>query len=202
MLTSPKRSFHRYGPERGWNGSRMATLEEQFNTRIGGFLDDTGMAPTTLGMLAVGDPNLVRQIKRGRSPSLRTADRVVAFIDHYERVAGGARTPPARLRRRRPATWARRTRTSKAVREQPSDRRTKPPIRFLRISEVQARTGLSRSTIYAWSAEGRFPAPVRLGGRAVGWIESEIDAWLRERIAESRGEGAGSGERREAGAVR
>ena len=177
-------------------------LEEQFHTRLNGFLDDTGIAPTTLGMLAVGDPNLVRQIKRGRSPSLMTADRVVAFINHYERVAGGARTPPARLRRRRPARWARRTRTSEAMREQPSDRRTKPPIRILRISEVQARTGLSRSTIYAWSADGRFPAPVRLGGRAVGWIESEIDAWLRERIAESRGEGAGSGERREAGAVR
>ena len=165
----------------------MATLEEQFNTRIGGFLDDTGMAPTTLGMLAVGDPNLLRQIARGRSPTLRTADRVEAFIDHYERVAGGAEAPPARQRGRRPARWARRTPRSEAMREQPSDRRTNPPVRLLRIREVQARTGLSRSTIYAWSADGRFPAPVRLGGRVARWVEAEVDDWLRKWVEKRRG---------------
>ena len=37
-------------------------------------------------------------------------------------------------------------------------------------------------------AEGCFPQPVPLGARAVGWIESEVDNWIRERIAESRGE--------------
>ena len=165
----------------------MATLEEQFHTRLNGFLDDTGMAPTTLGMLAVGDPNLVRQIEQGRSLTLRTADRVVAFMDHYERVAGGAETPPARPRRRRPARWASRTRRSEAMREQPSDRRTNPPIRLLRISEVQARTGLSRSTIYAWSADGRFPAPVLLGGRVARWIEAEVDDRLRKWVEKRRG---------------
>ena len=164
----------------------MATLEEQFHTRIGGFLDDTGMAPTTLGMLAVGDPNLLRQIERGRSLTLRTADRVVAFIEHYERVAGGVKAPPARPRRRRPARWARRARRSEAMREQPSDRRTNPPIRLLRISQVAARTGLSRSTIYEWSADGRFPAPVRLGGRVVRWVEAEVDEWLREWLEKRR----------------
>ena len=35
-------------------------------------------------------------------------------------------------------------------------------------------------------AEGRFPRPVSLGSRAVGWIEAEVDEWIRERIAESR----------------
>ena len=65
-------------------------LEEQFNTWLNGFLDDTGMAPTTLGMLAVGDPNLLREIERGRPLPLRTADRVVAFMDRYEVVAGSA----------------------------------------------------------------------------------------------------------------
>ena len=166
----------------------MATLKEQFHTRLNGFLDDTGMAPTTLGMLAVGDPNLLRQIERGRSPTLRTADRVEAFMDHYEAVAGGAKAPPARPGRPRPARRARKTKRSGATGDG-GEERTKPPIRFLRISEVQARTGLGRSTIYEWSADGRFPAPVRLGGRALRWIESEIDAWLRDRIAESRGEG-------------
>lgn len=186
MLTSPKRSFHRYGPERGWNGSRMATLEEQFHTRIGGFLDDTGMAPTTLGMLAVGDPNLLRQIERGRSLTLRTADRVVAFIDHYERVVGGGNAPPARPSGRRPARWARRIRRSEAMREDRASERTKPATRFLRISEVQARTGLGRSTIYRWAAEGRFPAPVRLGGRVARWVEAEVDEWLRKWLERRR----------------
>ena len=61
-------------------------------------------------------------------------------------------------------------------------------VRFLRVREVQARTGLSRSTIYLRLDQGRFPRPVSLGPRAVGWIESEVDEWIRERIAESRGD--------------
>ena len=59
-------------------------------------------------------------------------------------------------------------------------------VRFLRLPEVLARTGLSRSTIYVRLEQGRFPRPVSLGGRAVGWIESEVDGWIRERIAASR----------------
>ena len=52
---------------------------------------------------------------------------------------------------------------------------------------MQARTGLARSTIYVRVADGSFPQPIRLGARAVGWIESEVDAWIREQIAASRG---------------
>ena len=48
----------------------------------------------------------------------------------------------------------------------------------LRLPTVKARTGLSRSTIYLRISENLFPKPVSLGGRAVGWIESEIDDWL------------------------
>ena len=66
--------------------------------------------------------------------------------------------------------------------------RTRAPGRFLRLPEVMARTGLSRSTIYVRLEQGRFPRPVSLGGRAVGWIESEIDEWMSNRIAESRGD--------------
>ena len=53
---------------------------------------------------------------------------------------------------------------------------------ILRLPVVLARTGLSRSTIYLRIAEGTFPKPVNLGGRAVGWLESEVQDWLQRRI--------------------
>lgn len=55
--------------------------------------------------------------------------------------------------------------------------------RLLRRREVEARTGLSRSSIYARMALGTFPLAVDLGGRAVAWVENEIDGWCLERIA-------------------
>ncbi len=67
------------------------------------------------------------------------------------------------------------------------DQGTDAPTRVLRLPRVQARTGLSRSTIYVRVANGSFPQPIRLGDRAVGWLESEVDAWIREQIAASRG---------------
>ena len=57
---------------------------------------------------------------------------------------------------------------------------------ILRLPGVKARTGLSRSTIYLRVAQGAFPKPVCLGGRAVGWVESEIQRWLEQRIAAGR----------------
>ena len=57
---------------------------------------------------------------------------------------------------------------------------------ILRLPTVKQRTGLSRSTIYLRISEGNFPRPVSLGGRAVGWIESEINDWLDEQIENSR----------------
>lgn len=57
---------------------------------------------------------------------------------------------------------------------------------ILRLPTVKTRTGLSRSTIYLRVAEGNFPAPVSLGGRAVGWIEAEVNDWLDRQIAASR----------------
>lgn len=59
----------------------------------------------------------------------------------------------------------------------------KTPPRLLRRREVEARTGLSRSGIYARMAEGTFPATVDLGGRSVAWLENEVDAWVQTRIA-------------------
>ena len=52
---------------------------------------------------------------------------------------------------------------------------------LLRRPAVQARTGLGRSMIYRYVKEGRFPAPVRIGNRAVAWRESDVSAWIAER---------------------
>ena len=72
------------------------------------------------------------------------------------------------------------------------EQETRRQVRFLRLPEVLARTGLSRSTIYVRLDQGRFPRPVSLGARAVGWLESEVDEWIRERIAASRGDADGA----------
>jgi prophage regulatory protein len=58
--------------------------------------------------------------------------------------------------------------------------------RILRLPSVKSRTGLSRSSIYLRVAENKFPKPVQLGGRAVGWVEAEIDAWLDHQIRNRR----------------
>ena len=49
-----------------------------------------------------------------------------------------------------------------------------------------ARTGLSKSTIYAKIEAGEFPEPINLGARAVGWLADEVQAWLTARVEASR----------------
>lgn len=58
------------------------------------------------------------------------------------------------------------------------------PLAILRLKQVKARTGRSRSSIYADIRAGRFPAPVGIGARSVGWVSHEIDDWISARIAE------------------
>jgi prophage regulatory protein len=57
---------------------------------------------------------------------------------------------------------------------------------ILRLPEVKKSTGLSRSTIYLRIAQDTFPRPISLGGRAVGWLEAEIQEWLQRQIEASR----------------
>jgi prophage regulatory protein len=59
-------------------------------------------------------------------------------------------------------------------------------LTILRRKQVESRIGLSRSTLYDRIRAGTFPAPVSLGGKSVGWIESEVDAWLTAQIEKSR----------------
>jgi prophage regulatory protein len=60
------------------------------------------------------------------------------------------------------------------------------PRRILRLPNVLDRIGLSRSTVYQRVTEGRFPRPVSLGARAVGWIETEVEEWIAHQIEASR----------------
>ena len=57
---------------------------------------------------------------------------------------------------------------------------------IIRLKDVIALTGLSRSTIYLRMVQGKFPKKINLGSRAVGWISSEVNEWIEERIRESR----------------
>lgn len=57
-------------------------------------------------------------------------------------------------------------------------------MRIMRLKSVMEVTGLARSTIYKYIDKGIFPAPVPLGARAVGWLESEVEGWIRECAAQ------------------
>jgi prophage regulatory protein len=58
-----------------------------------------------------------------------------------------------------------------------------------RLPRVRARVDLSRSSIYDLIAKGKFPRPIKLGVRSVGWLDSEIEEWIRGRVEASRGGG-------------
>ena len=59
-------------------------------------------------------------------------------------------------------------------------------VTFIRLPEVKAVTGLSKTSLYALIKEKSFPAPVRLGPRAGAWVKSEIRQWAVERVQASR----------------
>jgi len=73
--------------------------------------------------------------------------------------------------------------------------------RLIRLYEVMSRTGLSRTSVYECIAAGTFPKQIpletRSDGRAstVGWIASEVDVWIKAKIAESRERPAPTGAR-------
>ena len=63
-------------------------------------------------------------------------------------------------------------------------------IKILRLPQVCEVTGFCRSMIYQMEAERRFPKRVKIGTRAVGWLEGEVQAWLVNRIEASRTQAA------------
>lgn len=65
----------------------MQTLSEQFRAEVEAFLARTRTKPTEFGRLAAGDPSFVLSLRRGRSPTLATVDRVLAFIRESDAAA-------------------------------------------------------------------------------------------------------------------
>jgi prophage regulatory protein len=65
--------------------------------------------------------------------------------------------------------------------------------RILKLPKVKDRTGLGKSSVYAFEKEGKFPKRVSLGARSVGWLESEVDHWIETRIQQSRNGKNGGG---------
>ena len=72
----------------------------------------------------------------------------------------------------------------------PTPDTTTPRERLVRLPEVEQQTARKKSKIYADMNAGTFPKPVRLSRRCVAWLESEIQAWIARRIAESAEQGA------------
>lgn len=54
--------------------------------------------------------------------------------------------------------------------------------RILRLPDVIERTALSRSSIYDFAAKGLFPKPMKIGERAVGWLEADITSWIEQKV--------------------
>lgn len=61
-------------------------------------------------------------------------------------------------------------------------------VRILRLPEVRRIVGLGRSMIYQLESEGKFPSRVRIGLRAVGWVDREIFEWIAKRLEARRNE--------------
>jgi prophage regulatory protein len=56
---------------------------------------------------------------------------------------------------------------------------------IVRLDGVRFQTGLTKSTIYDKIKEGTFPKPLKLGARAVGWLQSDINAWIDRCVAKA-----------------
>ena len=72
------------------------------------------------------------------------------------------------------------------VPEQGRTEGTTSGLDVLRLPAVCRMTGLRRSTIYRMQASGQFPQRVKIGARAVGWIEREVQEWLANRSVATR----------------
>jgi prophage regulatory protein len=59
-------------------------------------------------------------------------------------------------------------------------------LQISKLLAVKQTTGLSGSTIYRLASKGQFPNPIKLSERSSGWVQSEVEQWLTDRIEASR----------------
>lgn len=57
-------------------------------------------------------------------------------------------------------------------------------MKLIKLKQVMDCTGLARSTVYKFMADGQFPKPVKLGSKMVAWVESEVQEWIKQRMSE------------------
>lgn len=62
------------------------------------------------------------------------------------------------------------------------NKETMTPL-IIRKAELQSMLGISDPSIYRWEREGKFPKRIQLGGNSVGWLYSEVEAWLAAKAA-------------------
>lgn len=62
--------------------------------------------------------------------------------------------------------------------------------KLIKMPQVRGNTGLSKSHIYALAQKGEFPKPIKLSERSSAWVESEVQEWIDNRIAERDQEAA------------
>ena len=151
----------------------METLAKPLQSRVAASLDSMGMRTSPLGRQVVGDPIVAHEL-----PPAAPRGQVPVSIEacspaHVAPVPPGA-TRPGIVRRT-------------------EGRQTDVNINGTGYGRARARPAVTssasphRATIHVRVANGSFPQPIRLGARAVGWLESEVDGWIREQIAASGG---------------
>lgn len=71
--------------------------------------------------------------------------------------------------------------------ENTQDQQDPAPLRFMRQKEVSALTGMSRTALYQAMYRGEFPEFIKLNSKSVAWVESEVKAWMKDRMTRFRG---------------
>jgi predicted transcriptional regulator len=72
----------------GFDAPMTRTISEQFIARVESFLAETGTKPSDFGRSAIGDGSFVLNLRRGRSPTLATVDKVLSYIEELEARTG------------------------------------------------------------------------------------------------------------------
>ena len=136
----------------GWAGGRVRSSATRGST-------------TGAGDAGLGDPG------SGASPAAKAAFRSMTVVTERRRTSWDRPSSD----RRSAYFLSRRTRGAGGVRGGGSTKRV------LRLKQVQAQTGLSRSTIFALQQRGIFPQSIKIGPKATGWYEDEVQNYIETR---------------------